>query len=110
MKKQKKSNGKKNDELKPVLAYIPKEAIWEMGKALTFGAKKYDSWNYKNGIETTRTLSAALRHIYQFLDGENLDSESQSLHLGNAMANLAMAIDTYYNHPEMDNRHKKNKS
>jgi len=99
--------GLKNDSEKPVLAYVPKEAMYEMGKALTFGASKYQSWNYKNGIEITRTVSAALRHIYQFLDGENMDDESKSLHLGNAMANLAMAIDTYYNHPNLDNRFKK---
>ena len=102
------SKGKKNDELKPTLAFVSTHAMWEMGKALSFGAKKYDKWNYKNGIEVVRTLSASLRHIYQFLNGEDVDPETGSLHLGNAMAGLSMAIDTYYNHPELDDRFKKN--
>ena len=108
MKKQK-TKGYKNDEMKPVLAYVPKEAMYEMGKAFSFGANKYNAWNYREGLEITRTVSAALRHIYQFMDGEDTDTESKSLHLGNAMANLAMAIDTYYNHKELDNRYKKDR-
>lgn len=108
-KRNNKSKGNKDDSLKPVLAFVPKEAMYEMGKAFSYGASKYNSWNYKNGIEMTRTVSAALRHIYQFMDGEDKDFESQSLHLGNAMANLAMAIDTYHNHKELDNRWKKSK-
>lgn len=104
---QKEKKGRKNDQEKPALAYVPKEAIWELGKALSFGASKYDKFNFKNGIEVTRTVSAAVRHIYQFLDGENFDEESKAHHLGAAMANLAMAIDTYYNRPEMDDRYKK---
>lgn len=98
--------GTKNDQEKPMLAFFPKEAMWESGKAFSAGYKKYGSWNYKNGIEITRTISAALRHIFQFLDGEDIDEETGSVHLGNAIAGLAMAIDTYYNHPELDNRHK----
>jgi hypothetical protein len=101
------AKGRKNDKLKPGLSYIPKEAMWEAGKAFSFGASKYDKWNYKNGIEITRTVSAALRHIYQFMDGEDIDQESQALHLGNAIAGLAMAIDTYYNHKDKDDRSKK---
>lgn len=106
----KKNKAIKNDKSyveKPGLSYIPKEAMWELGKAMSAGAIKYDSWNYKNGLALTRTLSASLRHIYQFLDGEDFDKETKSLHLGNAMANLSMAIDTYYNHKHMDDRFKK---
>ena len=103
------AKGRKNDQEKPMLAYIPKEAIWETGKAFSYGQLKYNKWNYKNGLEITRTVSAALRHIYQFMDGENFDKESKSLHLGNAIAGLSMAIDTYYNHKDKDDRFKKNK-
>lgn len=104
------TKGRKNDKSyvdKPGLAYVPKEAMWELGKAMSAGALKYEDWNFKNGIALTRTLSAALRHIYQFLDGEDMDKETKSLHLGNAMANLSMAIDTYYNHKQFDDRFKK---
>jgi hypothetical protein len=98
--------GKKYDDLKPTLAYIPKIALYTEGDAFKYGAKKYNAWNYKNGISVTRTLSAALRHIYEFLDGENYDKESGAHHLGSARANIAMALDTLFKHPEMDDRYK----
>lgn len=110
MKRKKKAKvGVKNDQHKPMLAFIPKEAIWETSKAFSVGQKKYGDWNYKSGLAITRTVSAALRHIYQFLDGEDFDPETLSLHLGNAIAGLSMAVDTYYNHPEFDDRYKKTK-
>jgi len=100
------TQGRKDDQSKPVLAYIPKAALWAEGQAFAFGAKKYESWNYKNGIAVVRTISAALRHIFQFLSGEDIDSESGVHHLGCARANIAMALDTLENHPEFDDRYK----
>lgn len=100
------AEGVKYDDTKPALAYIPKAALYAEGEAFAYGAKKYEAWNYKNGLAVTRTLSAALRHIVQFLEGEDLDQESGVNHLGCARANLAMALDSLVNHPEFDDRHK----
>jgi hypothetical protein len=86
--------GLKYDSEKPALAYIPKAALDAEGQAFAYGARKYEAFNYKNGIDITRTLSAALRHISQFLDGEDVDVESGAHHLGCARANLAMALDS----------------
>lgn len=102
----KESLGLKHDGEKPLLAYIPKAALWAEGEAFKYGAKKYEAWNYKNGINISRTLSAAIRHIVQFLDGEDIDGESGVNHLGCARANLAMALDTLEHHPKFDDRHK----
>lgn len=102
----KESRGKKHDEEKEPLAYIPLAALKAEGSAFKHGAKKYDAWNYKNGIAVTRTVSAAVRHIYQFLSGENVDAESGAHHLGCARANLAMALDTLENHSNFDDRYK----
>lgn len=99
--------GTKADDSKPDLSLIPKDALWEMAKAFTYGANKYGRHNYREGIEISRLLAAAMRHITQFNEGENHDEESQALHLGNAMAGIAMAIYMYYNKPDMDNRYKK---
>lgn len=100
------NSGLKHDQEKPPLAYIPKAALFAEGEAFKYGAKKYAPFNYRNGIVVTRTLSAAIRHIVQFLHGEDLDSESGVHHLGCARANLAMALDTLESHPEMDDRFK----
>lgn len=98
--------GLKHDQDKPALAYIPKAALWAEGQAFSYGAKKYEAWNYKYGINVTRTLSAAIRHIVQFLAGVEIDVESGVHHLGCARANIAMALDTLENHPEYDDRFK----
>lgn len=105
-----KDQGRKFDSDKPPIAFIPTEAIMEEAKAFGHGAKKYEAWNYTNGLAVTRTVSAALRHIFQFLDGENIDAESGASHLGCARAGLAMALDTLKNHPELDDRAKRTSS
>lgn len=101
------SKGHKADSSKPDLSLIPMDSLWEMGKAFTYGANKYGRHNFREGIEMSRLLAASMRHITQFNEGEDIDEETQCLHLGNAMAGLAMAIFMYKNKPEMDNRWKK---
>lgn len=99
--------GTKHDEGKPRISLIPKEALWEMGKAFGYGENKYGTFNYKNGINYTRLADAAMRHLTQFIDGQNDDEESGHNHLGHALASLAMLVDMYYNHPELDDRYKR---
>lgn len=98
--------GTKHDGQKPKLALIPKEAIWGMGDALTFGANKYGQHNFRNGLEYTALVSAAMRHLTAWVDGENIDSESGLSHLDHALASLAMLKYMEVNKPEMDDRYK----
>lgn len=101
--------GKKDaigDATKPRLSLIPKEALWAMGGALTYGETHYGSHNWREGIKLSILLDAALRHVNEFIAGEDIDQKSQNHHLGNAMANLAMAISLQQNKPEMDDRYK----
>lgn len=98
--------GLKFDDNKTRVDLIPWEALDEIGKVLKFGASKYGESNWKNGIKTNRLLGAAIRHIYQFKDVEDLDQESQTLHIANACANLMFAIWMIKNKPEFDNRKK----
>lgn len=102
--KKKKTVGVKFDGDKPGMASIPKDAMWEMGKALSFGATRYGDHNYRQGMKVGRCLAAAVRHIYQHLDGEDIDSDSGNMHLGHAMASVAMAIYILKNKPEFDDR------
>lgn len=101
------SGGKKDaigDPNKPRLSLIPKEALWALGGALTYGEKHYGTHNWKKGLPISVLLDAALRHINEFNTGENIDEKSKNHHLGNAMANLSMAIWTLEHKPEMDDR------
>jgi Domain of unknown function (DUF5664) len=96
----------KADNGKPDLTDIPLEAMWQMGAAFTYGQKKYEKSNFrKSGMLVSRQLSAALRHIYQHIDGQTIDGETgTTTHLGHAMASLAMAIYNLKHHPDMDDR------
>jgi len=105
-----KNIGKKDaigDLNKPRLSLIPQKALWALGGALTYGEKHYGTHNWRGGIKISYLLDAALRHINEFNAGENIDQKSQNHHLGNAMANLAMAIELSETNPEMDDRYKK---
>ena len=98
----------KYDSDKPAMQYVPGEAMEAMGQAFSYGARKYSPNNYKEtGLEISRCIGAALRHIYKFNDGIDSDQESGLNHLGHAMAAIAMAIYMQKNHPEKDDRFKK---
>lgn len=96
--------GKKFDSNKVPMDLIPYESLEEIAKVLAAGEKKYGTANWANGIEMRRLLSAAMRHIGQFNSGEDLDEETQTLHVANAAANLIFAIWMMKNRPELDNR------
>lgn len=86
---------------------IAPEALRQAAMASAGRDPNIDKWNYKYGIEVSRTVSGALRHILDFMDGIDVDAKSGATSLGSAIFNLAMAIDTLKNHPELDDRFKK---
>jgi hypothetical protein len=96
--------GKKNDADKIPLELIPSEALFEIGKVLQAGKLKYGTANWAHGIEISRLLGAAMRHIAQFNAGEDFDEETQTLHIANAACGLMFAIWMMKNRPDLDNR------
>jgi len=95
--------GLKFDKNKAKLHMIPLVALEEEAKAWMIGEKKYDKWNFTNGMDYSRALDAALRHIYQYLEGESHNVETftrdgkehtmKCHHLGSARACLAMVLE-----------------
>lgn len=89
--------GIKHDQEKPRMALVLggfSNALTEVAKVGTFGAKKYADNNWKSlkdGKE--RTLDAALRHIFQYLRGEEIDEEMQLPHLAAAIWELCAAYE-----------------
>lgn len=69
---------------------------------MAFGAKKYASWNWSNGIAWSRVVSAALRHLYAMADGELLDPETGLPHAAHARCCTAFLLDFMVNHPELN--------
>lgn len=97
-------SGKKFDSDKVPLDLIPSEALFEIGRVLQAGAKKYERANWTKGIEMSRLISAAMRHILQFNDGQDKDIECDTNHLANAAVNLMFGIWMYKNRPDLDDR------
>lgn len=86
--------GKKDDTEKPRMALLPPRAIEQIARVLTHGAKHYGAWNWtklENAQE--RYLSAALRHIVQYMRGQALDQEMQLPHLAAAAVSLMFLIE-----------------
>lgn len=98
--------GNKLDANKPKVSLIPSEAILEMAKAFTYGAAKYEADNFKKGIAYRRLIDATLRHVLAIADNEDVDQESGNLHVGHALASLAMLCYMMKNKPQMDDRFK----
>lgn len=88
------TEGIKHDTGKPPLSLISYESLIGEARALEYGAGKYGKNNYKLGMDWSRLLDAAMRHISAFAHGESNDPESSLSHLFHAKASLGMLI--YY--------------
>jgi len=97
--------GTKYDAGKPSISLIPKEALWGMAQALTYGANKYGRHNFRDGIQYSRLADACYRHLSAYMDGETIDEESGNNHLYHALASLAMLTYMDANKKEMDDRY-----
>jgi hypothetical protein len=99
--------GKKFDIGKPDLSLIPLPALIEEAKGFMLGESKYGRYNYTEGMEASRLVAAALRHITIWMEGEDNDQESGASHLGHARCCLAMLIHTQQLGTLKDNRRTK---
>lgn len=101
-------NGRKDDTNKLRMDLIPYAAFISMAEVLGFGCKKYEEHNWRKGIKHSRLYAATLRHLTAYWAGETLDKESGLNHLGHAMVNIAMILETQDN-KELDNRYVENR-
>ncbi len=98
--------GVKHDHDKPDMSLLSSIALFEVAKVMTFGKKKYSAHNWRGGFIWSRPLSAALRHIFAYLKGEDKDPETGLSHLAHAMCCLMFILEFEVTHPELDDRHK----
>ena len=101
------SEGKKTDFGKPGVGLIDTEALIQLARVLDFGKNKYAAHNWRKGIEWQRIIDSLLRHTLAFNNGENNDDESGLPHIAHAMCNCMFLLNYAINHPELDNRYKK---
>jgi hypothetical protein len=71
----------KADSKKVRLDLLPTESLREIAKVMEFGSKKYGDYNWTKGMQWSRMYAAALRHLFAFWEGQDLDEESGISHL-----------------------------
>jgi len=79
---------------KPDLSLVPPAALLHTASAMMDGAAKYGPYNWReNKVKARVYVAAAMRHLQQFLDGEDIDPTSGVHHLGHASACCAILLD-----------------
>lgn len=78
------------------------------------GIIKYYKRSWELGFTTTSMYAGAMRHLVAFRDGEDFDPSSAELgikkhHLAGVLFCTLCMLDTFENHPELDDRKKDHK-
>lgn len=90
--------GIKFDQDKIRLDLVDPIFIENVGRVLTFGAKKYSAYSWQAVDDApNRYYAAAMRHLLAYKRGEQFDAESGLTHLSHAATNL-MFLDYFERH------------
>jgi hypothetical protein len=106
------SGGTKHDQEKPRMDLLSSKWLVGVSEVLGYGAKKYSTetesgaHNWRNGLDYSRLVGAALRHLTAFNDGEDLDPETKLSHLLHASCCMMFLYEMTKIHPERDDRWK----
>jgi hypothetical protein len=101
--------GIKHDGEKPRMDLLPTVPMVEIAKVLTFGAKKYAAHNWRGGIEYSRLIGSAYRHLSAFNDGEDYDPESGLPHLAHLGCCVFFLLEQFVKGTGLDDRYKTDK-
>lgn len=71
---------------------VPAEFTYATAATLTYGAIKYDEWNWAKGLRKGRLIAALMRHAMRYLVREEIDQESGLPHTWHMAACIAMLI------------------
>lgn len=92
-------------ETKPPLHLIPAAAEIAESVVMALGTRKYGAFNWRHtNIRTSIYIAAARRHLAQWFDGEDNDSESGVSHLAHARACLGILLDAIATGHVVDDR------
>ena len=94
------------DEGKEPLAHLPWGGLDEVSRVQAYGHKKYKDFNnYRKGMEVSRNLSCAIRHIRDYMDGQNTDHESGLNPLAHAACRLLFVLQNLKDGVAIDDRY-----
>jgi hypothetical protein len=80
---------------KPQLHLVPAVLTEQAAAALATGATRYGIRNFRaTKVRASTYVSALMRHLDAWREGEDLDPESGLSHLAHVAANVAILLDT----------------
>lgn len=71
---------------------VPVEGIEAVAVILGVGARKYEARNWEKGMDWSRPYGAALRHLFAWWRGEQVDPDTGHSHLWHAATNLFFLV------------------
>jgi len=83
---------------------IPTGPLWELAEHYGAGAHKYEAHNFRRGYPWGFSYAAALRHLNQFWNGEDIDPETGSKHVVAAAWHCFALASFMDEHPSKDDR------
>lgn len=84
---------------------VPRQVLWEVGAGMLEGALKYGRHNYRaSGVRASVYCDAAMGHIEQFIEGEDVDKDSGLSHITKAICSLVVLRDAMLNDFWQDDR------
>ena len=96
----------KKDEGKNRLDLWPPDVYEEIGKVLTYGATKYASRAWEEGMRWGSCYAALQRHLQAWWRGESTDPETGYSHLAHASCCLIFLLAYELRGIGVDDRHK----
>ncbi len=91
------NGGIKFDSGKPDYSLLPPNALEDVVKVLTIGAKKYDRHNWKKLDNINdRYFAAAQRHLWALQRGETFDDETGIHHGAHAICCMMFLVENTY--------------
>lgn len=102
------SKARTDDGDKAPLANLPPAGLRAVAGVQAYGHKKYGDFNnYRKGMEHSRQISCAMRHLMAHMDGETLDPESGQAHLAHAACRVMFLIQNIADGVDIDDRFKR---
>jgi hypothetical protein len=86
------TEGVKHDTDKYPLHLLPFDALLSVACVLHHGQIKYGARNWEKGMDWSRVQAAALRHLFAWSNGEDIDPESGMSHLAHATCCLLFLL------------------
>lgn len=87
---------------------LPTTALKQTAWVQKLGADKYGPFNWReNSVCSTTYVSAIMRHLFEFVDGTDIDEESGQSHLAHIAANCNILMDAMAHGTMIDDRPKR---